>query len=74
MTKKKTTKAIKSTLTSEQTAFVNAGVKAVKVDTCSACAYFEINGVGANRGRCRRYPTIIPTETKHYCGEYKCQS
>jgi hypothetical protein len=56
MTKKKTAK--------KKTA------KKTESRTCSMCEHFRINGKGAKRGRCHRYPSSTPTEINHFCGEW----
>ena len=38
---------------------------------CVACSHFRINGLGATRGRCHRYPVFAVVEAKHFCGEFK---
>ncbi len=38
---------------------------------CVTCKHFSINGEGATRGRCHRYPSATPTTIQHYCGEYE---
>ena len=69
MTKKKTAK--KKTIKKVDITATPIEVKAAMKEVCLSCKYFRINGEGAKRGRCHRYPSSTPTEINHFCGEYK---
>ena len=38
---------------------------------CEMCSYFSLNGKGANRGSCHRYPTVLGKWITDWCGEFK---